>query len=66
MDEFAREIAGALRATINAHGPITEGEIPSATKRIAHALREAMKRERDRMMKTQPRQGPDENARKSL
>jgi hypothetical protein len=55
MDQFAREIAGALRATIKAHGPITEEIIASATKRIAHALREEMKRERDRMAKTQPR-----------
>ena len=55
MDQFAREIAGALKATIDVHGPITEARIASATKRIAHALREEMKRERDRMVKTQPR-----------
>jgi len=56
VDEFAREIAGALKATIKAHGVISEEHIPSATKRITAALREAMKRERDRMMTTQPRQ----------
>jgi hypothetical protein len=56
VDQFAREIAGALKATIHAHGPITEDDVSSATKRVAHSLREAMKRERDRMMTTQPRE----------
>ena len=55
MDRFKREIAGALKATIKAHGPITEGGISSATKRIAGALRSEMKRERDAIAKTTPR-----------
>lgn len=54
--QFVREVSGALKATINAHGPIGVDNIPSATKRVTHALREAMKRERDRIMTTQPRQ----------
>lgn len=58
-DRFAREIAGALKATIDAHGPIDRTNISSATKRIAHALREAMKRERDHMLTTQPRRSAD-------
>jgi hypothetical protein len=56
--QFVREVSGALKATINAHGPIDVDNIPSATKRVTHALREAMKRERDRMMRTQPRKDP--------
>ena len=55
MDQFKREIAGALRSTIEAHGPIKERDIGSATKRISAALREAIKRERDQLMKTEPR-----------
>jgi hypothetical protein len=53
--QLEREIAGALRSTIHAHGPITEDFIGSATKRIALAIREVAKRERDRLMTTQPR-----------
>jgi hypothetical protein len=55
MGQFEREIAGALKNTIDAHGPITEDWIPSAAKRIKHALREAMKRERDAIAATTPR-----------
>ena len=54
-EEFTREIAGALKATINAHGPITEGSVSSAAKRVKHALREEMKRERDRIALSRPR-----------
>ena len=54
-DQFARDIAGALKSTIDAHGPIGYDDVGSATKRISHALREAMKRERDRMLQTHPR-----------
>ena len=61
MDQFAREIAGALKATINEHGPIDETSIPSATKRLAAALREAMKRERDRIATSTPRKDPPES-----
>lgn len=49
-DQFAREIAGAPKQTIPVHGPITEEHVASATKRIAHLLREAMKRDRDRIL----------------
>jgi hypothetical protein len=52
-DEFTREIAGALKQTIDAHGPITAKDVPSATKRLASALRESMKRERDRLATSQ-------------
>ena len=55
MDDFKREISGALKSTIAAHGPIEEADVPSATKRIAAALREAMKRERDRIAQSEPR-----------
>lgn len=34
-----RQIAGALRSCIQAHGPITADRIGSATKRAAHQLR---------------------------
>lgn len=56
MDRFARQIAAALSETIKVHGPITPELVGSATKRIAAALREEMKRERDHIMTTQPRQ----------
>lgn len=40
MGENQRKlINGALKQTINAHGPITEKRIGSATKRILGALR---------------------------
>lgn len=55
MGQFEREIAGALKNTINAHGPITEEWVASAAKRIKHALRESMKRERDAIAKTTPK-----------
>jgi hypothetical protein len=41
MDSFARQIAGALKATINAHGPITEDAVGCATKRIQAPARSA-------------------------
>ena len=40
-DPLARAIAGALRAAIHAHGPITLEHIGSATKRILGSLRNA-------------------------
>jgi len=55
MGDLEREIAGALRQTINDHGPITRDLIGSAAKRITAAIREAAKRERDRLMTTTPR-----------
>jgi hypothetical protein len=60
MDELTREVAGALKQTIDAHGPITEIHIGSAAKRIATAIREAAKRERDRMMATTARRPRNE------
>lgn len=51
-DELARAIAGALKQTIDAHGPISQDGIPSATKRLSHALREALRHERDRILGT--------------
>jgi hypothetical protein len=35
MDQFTREIAGALKATIKSHGPITEDEIGVVTAKRA-------------------------------
>lgn len=55
MDDFKREIAGALKSTIDAHGPIDRDAIPSATKRIARAIRDEAKRERDRTLGTKAR-----------
>lgn len=55
MENLEREIAGALKQTIDAHGPITIENRSSAAKRIASAIREAIKRERDALMRTQPR-----------
>lgn len=49
-DEFKREVAGALKQTIDAHGPIDDDTISSASKRVARSIREAIKRERDRHM----------------
>ena len=40
-DPLARAIAGALRAAIHAHGPITLEHIGSATKRVLGSLRNA-------------------------
>ena len=40
-DPLTRAIAGALRASIHAHGPITLEHIGSATKRILGNLRNA-------------------------
>jgi hypothetical protein len=58
MDDFKREIAGALRSTIDAHGPITADEISSATKRVAGMIREQLKRERDVILQTSGRTRP--------
>lgn len=55
MAQLEKEIAGALKATIRAHGAINEDNIPSAAKRIAAAIREEAKRERDALMRTTPR-----------
>lgn len=55
MENLGKEIAGALRQTINAHGPITRDLIGSAAKRITAAIREAAKRERDHLLTTTPR-----------
>ena len=55
-DPFKREISGALKATIAAHGPITEEWVGSAAKRIAGMLRAEMKRERDAIARTTPKQ----------
>lgn len=52
MDDFKREISGALRSTIDAHGPITDDNRTSATKRIAGMIRDALKRERDTILQT--------------
>lgn len=40
-DSIERAIAGALRATINAHGPVTLENMTSAVKRVAGNLRNA-------------------------
>ena len=61
MAELEKEIAGALKRTIDAHGPISKDYIGSATKRIAAAIREAAKRERDRLMTTTPRRQPQKH-----
>ena len=42
-DQLHRLVVGALRATIEAHGPITSQLIGSAAKRITHAIRAAEK-----------------------
>jgi hypothetical protein len=55
MGQFEKEIAGALKNTIDAHGPIDLDHVPSAAKRIKHALRESIKRERDAIARTTPR-----------
>lgn len=54
-DPFTRAIVGALRSTIDAHGPISRDDVSSAAKRVSSALREVMKRERDLLLTTQPR-----------
>lgn len=57
MDQFKKDIAGALRDTIHAHGPITEQHIGSATKRIAAGIRNSLKRERDVIAASEPKRG---------
>jgi hypothetical protein len=54
-DPFTRAIVGALKSTIDAHGPISRDDVSSAAKRVSAALREVMKRERDLLLATQPR-----------
>lgn len=58
MNTFKREIAGALRETINAHGSITPELIGSATKRVAAGIRSSLKRERDLIAASTPRTVP--------
>ncbi len=58
MDKFKRDIAGALREAINAHGPITPELIGSATKRVAAGIRGSLKRERDLIAASTPRSVP--------
>jgi hypothetical protein len=55
MNQLEREISGALKNTIDSHGPITRELIGSASKRIAGQIREAAKRERDHLLTTTPR-----------
>lgn len=55
MSQFEREIGGALKSTIDAHGPITEQWVGSAAKRIAAAPRNEMKRERDVIARSEPK-----------
>lgn len=38
MSDLERQVIGALRSTIEAHGPITKEQIGSAAKRIAGQL----------------------------
>lgn len=59
-DQFEREIAGALRDAINHHGPIDKEQIGSASKRIASTIREALKRERDLIHRSQPKDAKKE------
>jgi hypothetical protein len=65
MDNFKKEIAGALRDAINTHGPITPELIGSATKRIAAGIRSSMKRERDLIAASTPRSVPAPEGRSS-
>lgn len=57
-DPFTRAILGALKSTIDAHGPISADDVSSAAKRVSAALREVIKRERDLLLATQPRNRP--------
>ena len=54
-DPFERQIAGAVKDAINAHGAITHENSGSASKRIASLIREAIKRERDELFTTEPK-----------
>lgn len=38
LERITRMVTGALKDTINAHGPITKTLIPSAAKRISNQL----------------------------
>lgn len=55
MDDFKRQVVGAIRSAIDAHGPITDDNADSAGKRIANAIQADIKTERDRLMTTQPK-----------
>jgi hypothetical protein len=44
--KFERRVAGALRSTIDAHGPITKQWIGSATKRIVSEIKALEREER--------------------
>lgn len=37
---FERMIAGALKDSIQQHGPITKGNVSSAAKRVIHAVKQ--------------------------
>ena len=55
VEQLKRDIAGALRSTIEAHGPISEDQIGSATKRVAAGIRSSLKRERDLIAASMPK-----------
>lgn len=38
LDRITRVVSGALKSTIDAHGPITEKFISSASKRLANQI----------------------------
>jgi hypothetical protein len=57
--DFERQIPGALKSTIDAHGPIDYNFVGSAAKRIAASIREPIKRERDVLMRSQPKRESD-------
>ena len=38
LEQITRIVMGAIKDTINAHGPITQDFVPSATKRIANQI----------------------------
>lgn len=43
---FHKHIAGVLKSAINAHGPITRENLPSAAKRVVGAIRDWNKKQR--------------------
>lgn len=45
LDRIMRMVSGALKDTINAHGPVTKKLIPSAAKRISNQLFSALHEE---------------------
>jgi hypothetical protein len=54
-DRFEKNIAGALKSVVDAHGPIDRASIPSAAKRIASGIRDSIKRERDILIRSEPK-----------